>query len=405
MTLTRRDDNGVVLRYDPGAAPLPKPPRPSEEENTTELLALLARENRELREEVDGLRARKPDESPANPQSPYKLMWFATLGDAVKQVHLVKDVLLVNTLFVVFGESNSGKTFFVLDLALAVASGAKWRNRPTRGGLVIYVPGEGASTVRSRVAAYRKTHPDAGGLPFAILPFAVNFLDTDAVDALIATIGAAETESGEKAALVIIDTFARAVAGGDENSAKDVGVAVAAADRIRTATGACVGFVHHAGKDPAKGARGSSALRAATDTEILIEGQGGQRTATVTKQRDLAVVGAMPFELESVCIGQHEDDGTDITSCIVKHVECNASSDTAVPAKGNGSNQKKVVIALKEWIRSNPEMTHVSTLDMRALCQAQGVNRQRQYEVVSTFVANRILTPSAGGWLLHGENL
>jgi RecA-family ATPase len=87
--------------------------------------------------------------------------------------------------------------------------------------------------------------------------------------------------------LVIIDTFARAIPGGNENDALDVGIAVAGADRIRAETGAAVGFVHHAGKDPTKGARSSSALRAATDTEIKIEGITGTRTATVTKQRDL----------------------------------------------------------------------------------------------------------------------
>ena len=75
------------------------------------------------------------------------------------------------------------------------------------------------------------------------------------------------------------------------------------------------------------------------------------------------------------------------------------------PAKGNGGNQRKVAIALKEWLRAHPDATHISTDDMRALCKTQTVDRRRQSEVVTAFVANRILTPSAGGWLLHGENL
>src|SRR5438132_13540 len=81
-----------------------------------------------------------------------------------------------------------------------------------------------ASSVRMRVTAYRTMHPDAdAGLPFAIVPFAVDFLSAKSVATLIATIRVAESECGEKAVLIVIDTFARAIPGGNENDAQDVG--------------------------------------------------------------------------------------------------------------------------------------------------------------------------------------
>jgi len=75
-------------------------------------------------------------------------------------------------------------------------------------------------------------------------------------------------------------------------------------------------WVHHSGKDQARGARGHSLLRAATDTEIEIIDNGGIRTATVTKQRDLECTGQFAFKLKPVEIGT-DRRGKPITSCVV----------------------------------------------------------------------------------------
>lgn len=328
---------------------------------------------------------------------PLTLLWFATLNTATHQEQLVKRLLLAGSLFVVFGESNSGKTFWMLDLALAIAAGLPWRSRATRKGLVIYIAGEGAASVRARVTAYRLSHPEiGGGLPFAIIPQAVDFLNPEAVGSVIETIRAAESEVGEKCAVVIVDTFARAMAGGDENSAKDVGFAVAGADRIRAEIGCCVGFVHHAGKDATKGARGSSALRAATDTEILIEGQNGTRTATVTKQRDLETGEPMPFELVPVTIGTDPDDGQDITSCTVKHTDAEAQpAVTSVQVRGKA--QRQLIAALR--VRTQSDSQRVWTLyDLRHLGKELGMSKSTARSAVDAIVHTPYFHPTAGGY-------
>src|SRR5690349_20075029 len=125
------------------------------------------------------------------------LLWFASLNQVTHQPQLVKNLLILGTLFVVFGESNSGKTFWLLDLELAIAGGGFGGGRRTARGLVIYVAGEGAASVRARVAAYRMAHPEiSGGLPFAIIPQAVDFLSVESVAALVETIRAAQSECG-----------------------------------------------------------------------------------------------------------------------------------------------------------------------------------------------------------------
>ena len=87
---------------------------------------------------------------------------------------------------------------------------------------------------------------------------------------------------------------------------------------VREKTGACVLFVHHSGKDAAKGARGHSLLRAAVDTEIEVRADEatGARTATVVKQRELAKGAAFGFRLDPIVLGQNQYD-EDVTTCTV----------------------------------------------------------------------------------------
>jgi len=86
--------------------------------------------------------------------------------------------------------------------------------------------------------------------------------------------------------LVIIDTLARCMAGGDENSARDMGRLIQSADMIRDLTSAAVLLVHHTNKS-GESERGSTALRGAVDTLLsLKKSESGIITLTCEKQKD-----------------------------------------------------------------------------------------------------------------------
>ncbi|MFP5368024.1 MAG: AAA family ATPase, partial [Actinomycetes bacterium] len=125
-----------------------------------------------------------------------------------------------------------------------------------------------------------------------------------------------------------IDTLARAFAGGNENASEDMGLLVLNMDKIREETGACVLFIHHSGKDAAKGARGHSSLRAALDTEIEVKAdeETGAKVASVVKQRELAKGQVFGFNLETVVLGQNRY-GEDVTTCLVR--SANVQADTS----------------------------------------------------------------------------
>jgi hypothetical protein len=252
------------------------------------------------------------------------LEWLADIEVSLNAADFVEGLLCESGMSVVYGETNCGKTFFMTDLAFHIAAGRRWRGREVEQGGVIYVALEGGFGIRNRLAALR-LHYGTGStrIPLGIVPCSINMLDPNAdTGPLIELIKEAAANLGMSVKLVIIDTLSRAMNGGNENGSEDMGKLVKSADRIREQTGAHVAFVHHSGKDQAKGARGHSLLRAATDTEIEIvrEVEVDLGIATVTKQRELEIDGQFGFKLKQVALGVNRR-GKEVTSCVIESAE------------------------------------------------------------------------------------
>lgn len=247
--------------------------------------------------------------------------FFRDIRIVLQARDFVEGVLVDGAMSVIYGESTSGKTFYATDLGMHIACGWEWNGRSVEQGGVIYLAFEGSHGIRNRIAAFREAH-DLGGrnIPFAIIPVSMNLLDPEAdTGKLIRTIKHVACSLLVPVRWVVGDTLSRAMAGGNENAPDDMGALVTNGTRIQQETGAAMGWVHHSGKDQAKGMRGHSLLRAATDTEIeVVAEEGGQRTARVTKQRDMECAGEWPFRLKPVELGMN-GRGKPITSCIVDY--------------------------------------------------------------------------------------
>jgi hypothetical protein len=261
------------------------------------------------------------DDGQGDAPLPLPLLWFNEIKPVVNANDFVQGLLTNGGAAVVYGESNSGKTFWATDLALHVAAGLEWHGKRVKQGAVIYCVLEGGFGFKNRVSAWKMDRgmDEEDNLPFAAIPCGLNLLDPE-VDTprLIETIKAAAQQVGMQVGLVVIDTLSRAMAGGNENAPDDMGALVRNMDAIRAATGACVLFVHHSGKDQARGARGHSLLRAAIDTEIEVvaDDATGARTARVVKQRDLQKGAVHGFTLRVIDLGKNEY-GEMVTSCLV----------------------------------------------------------------------------------------
>lgn len=226
---------------------------------------------------------------------------------------LVKGVLPDHGLTVLYGPSGAGKTFVALDMAAAIARGALWHGRRTVRAPVAYIAAEGSGGLALRLAAYQREYPDADLSSLWVLADRPNFLTgghKDVIEGLQAI--------GEPVRLVVVDTLARVMPGGDENSGETMGAVIERCEAITRATGAAVMLVHHAGKDASKGARGWSGLRAAVDAEIAVQrdAQTGRRWVTLTKEKDGIDGLEIDFTLRVVPLG-YDADGDLLTSCVV----------------------------------------------------------------------------------------
>lgn len=271
--------------------------------------------------EADGGRSDGQDRPPRLAGLPWREAMVVHATD-----RLVARLLGDGGMSVVYGEPASGKTFLALDLALHVAMGWAWMGRRTTHGVVLYVAAEGQRGVGKRLSAWRARHEPKTDPLFRLVPLRIDLASERSADvaALIEAIQWAAADAGAPAAMVVIDTLSRAFGGGDENSAQDMARFVSAVDSIRAATGSHVMVVHHAGKDGARGARGSSVLRGAADTEIEVSGAGdGARIAAVKKQKDGAD-DAIGFRLATAEVGKDADDDP-ITTCVVEPAEATKS--------------------------------------------------------------------------------
>lgn len=240
----------------------------------------------------------------------------------LNQPYLIEHLIDPGCMSVVYGDSNTGKSFFALDLAVHLAVGKTWINRKVKRGSVAYVAAEAGNSMKKRIEAYKKFYElQDDEIDFVLIPCPVDLLHVENGDAR--PLAELILEHLKEPKLIVVDTLARALAGGNENSSEDMGAFVRNVDVLRYHTKAHVMVIHHSGKDRAQGARGHSSLRAAVDTEIEVsksgEGSVQAHKAVATKQRDRELGTPIEFKLEEVELGKNSE-GMLVKSCVVRPV-------------------------------------------------------------------------------------
>lgn len=240
------------------------------------------------------------------------------IGDYMKRPDpqwLIKGLLPEKGTYQFYGGSGDGKTFAVLDMMIALCRGVSWNGlRVMKKCRVVYICAEGAGGFITRLKAIaHKYKIDLSNLDFGVIADTPSFRTMDDVKIVqnkIKEFGVVD--------IVIIDTFAQVTAGGDENSGKDMGLALKHIDILRASLDCAVGIVHHAGKDVNKGSRGWSGIKAVLDAQFLIYRKDGKRFFWVDKLKDGIDSYGWEFELESQPL-YIDADGDMVTSCAVNY--------------------------------------------------------------------------------------
>jgi hypothetical protein len=278
-----------------------------------------------------------------------RFVLYRELATSSTKAWLVKKLLGDCEVSAIYGQPGSGKSVLVEDMALHIAAGRPWHGRAVKQGAVAFIALERRQLVERRAIAFREYHGIAD-LPFAIIGGVYDFRDARTVAAILEIIRLVEAETREKVVLVVIDTIARALAGGDENSSKDMGALVAATAQLQEQTKASVLLVHHVPIDAAERLRGHGSLLGAMDTTICVEKTEDLRLATVNKANDAEEGQRIAFTLESVTIGQ-DADGVETTAPVVIEADP-ATAPTHKSSRKLSARQTMAMTALAETVLS-----------------------------------------------------
>lgn len=199
---------------------------------------------------------------------------------------------------IIAGPPNVGKTWVVLSLARAVASGTPWLDRfeTTQSAVVIFDEEGHLPGMQDRCRMFEAASPlDPAPEIYFCVGHGVR-LDTQAgVERLEAVI------SEHRPGLVIIDSLTR-VHGGDENDAGSMAGVFAVAKQLMRAYGTAVLFTDHLRKkslinDPEEMLRGSTEKRAWPDS-ILFASPGENTRMTITHAKSRWGPRLEPFVIE-----------------------------------------------------------------------------------------------------------
>jgi hypothetical protein len=225
---------------------------------------------------------------------------------------LVEGLFELGSLVMVAGPPGNYKSFLAIDWALSIATGMPWHGRVVAPARVLYCLGEGKSSLLKRVGAWAHYHQlDAPARTLLQENFRVTFeVPQMAANPSVSNLLAGLEAESFAPSVVILDTFARSAVGLDENNAKETGLWVEGADRLRQ-LGMTVVFLHHTNKNTEFGYkyRGSSAIEGALDTAFIMFKEKDNPSRSVlkcTKQKDHDE--PQDMSLQKVKVLSDEDD-------------------------------------------------------------------------------------------------
>jgi hypothetical protein len=279
---------------------------------------------------------------------------------------LIDGVVPKKALVVVWGAPGSYKSFLGLDWALSIATGQWWKGRAIKeAGGVFYVAAEGTSGIPKRIRSWSKSNQLKNLERAMWLPEAVNLLIDLQYQALLRIVG----ETGPL--LTVVDTLARSMVGGDENSAQDMGRLIERADNLKSASGGAVVLIHHSTKEGSS-ARGSGSLKGNVDVEIEVKKDGSDMVLFSRKQKDAADFA--PISLHLVVVDE---------SCVLQLVS--QSRETSMPSSHALETSKRV-------FRETFSATGVAGTELRnVLIENVPCSRATSYRLVNELLGDEFI--------------
>jgi hypothetical protein len=218
---------------------------------------------------------------------------------------LIANVLPAAQVSVLFGPSNSFKSFLAIDMLCSIASGRAWHGLPVEQGPVLYIVTEGAhEAVAKRIVGWFEDKGialEVGNAAIGIIKVPVIMNRVGDVDALIATI----REGLPGCKLAVFDLLAGSMEGSEADS-EIVTAWVRGTQRFADELTCTQLHVTHSGYSDASRGRGHSHLWGSFSTRLKAEGDPKARTTFLSVERhkdwDAAGLG-WSFDLVQIPLG------------------------------------------------------------------------------------------------------
>ena len=234
----------------------------------------------------------------------------------------VDGVLPRQGVAVLYGDSQTFKSFLALDLGLYIAAGWDWWGRKTEQAAAIYIAAEGSGGVRKRIVGLKLSYAErlkGSRPPLKLISVALNLgTGKDDLGKLVATIKSLGVVPG----LIIIDTLAQSLGGADENGL-GMTTFLANATALANLYKSCVLAIHHIGLSDDKRERGHSSLKGGADVRMIAQRKGDELQTTITvvqKLKDDAADFSLTAHLARVVV-THNSRGGEVSTLIVSNVE------------------------------------------------------------------------------------
>ncbi|WP_319774675.1 AAA family ATPase [Breoghania sp.] len=204
---------------------------------------------------------------------------------------LAPGLIPLQGLTVLSGPPGGGKSALATALAVAASEGGKWLGGPIEPtGVVLWLAYEAVASTTRRI---RSVAPKAKIAVASDLPL----LSADkATGVLRKAVEQVSDHFGRQVGLVIVDAFAAAMRGGDENSGRDVGKALE--PLLTLAEHLPVMLISHTGKAGGAETRGHSSVTADATAALAVVRNGSSKRLRTIKQRDAEPAADVTFRLE-----------------------------------------------------------------------------------------------------------
>ena len=241
-----------------------------------------------------------PETAKPKTHKPTSKLHFLTYDEMLRLPEpewLVEDVIQRNSAALLFGKSNSFKSFLAIDIGLSVATGRPWHGKQTKQGRVLFVATEGANGVgRLRIPGWLDHYgvePEQRANVF-LYPQEICLDDKEQVKALIA---ACQAIGGFE--LIVLDIFGGTMMGSEvEDTTARAWVHNVQA--IMRATGAATLTVAHTGWQDDTRARMHTHFWGSFDSRMKVEGDKEKMTTMlmIERHKDADSRGQWGFNLE-----------------------------------------------------------------------------------------------------------